>query len=270
MTDDAVEIQHHGPTRHIGEPTLHRVAPDVSAWDGVIVGEPIAGGHRNKVWHGAAPDGPVAVRRSRRSPESLRWELDLLRTLAGDGFWVPLPLETADGRLSCEGVVVQRWMPGRPPHSTGDWLLVADELRRLHARTVDHPQRPDACAVAELHEIRRSIDADLDALPTDVAIDVCAVFSEYEDESTSVIHGDPGASNLRIRDGKVGLLDWDESRVDVPTHDLSNLGVQVLDDEEHAAAQVLSDAWEAVNAWTSEPAYARQRLEGLRHRRRGT
>jgi len=57
----------------------------------------------------------------------------------------------------------------------------------------------------------------------------------------------------------VWLLDWDESRVDVTWHDLSNLGVQVLDDHEHARAQVLSHAWEAVNAWTAEPEYARHR-----------
>ena len=57
--------------------------------------------------------------------------------------------------------------------------------------------------------------------------------------------------------------DWDESRVDVVWHDLSNLGVQVLDDARHVAALRLSDAWEAANAWLLEPDYARRRLARL-------
>lgn len=51
----------------------------------------------------------------------------------------------------------------------------------------------------------------------------------------------PGPSNIRIgADGRVGLLDWDEARVDLTWHDLSNLGVQVLDDREHFRSQDLA------------------------------
>jgi hypothetical protein len=63
--------------------------------------------------------------------------------------------------------------------------------------------------------------------------------------------------------GRVGFLDWDESRVDVALHDLSNLGVQVLSEAKHQRAQFLSDAWETINAWTVEPEYARQRFANL-------
>lgn len=73
------------------------------------------------------------------------------------------------------------------------------------------------------------------------------------------------AGNIRIGDSDVvGLLDFDESRVDVAWHDLSNLGIQVLDDADHAQAARLSDAWEAANGWVLEPQYAQRRLEALR------
>ena len=82
---------------------------------------------------------------------------------------------------------------------------------------------------------------------------------------TSVIHGDPMAGNIRIDDSDiVGLLDFDESRVDVAWHDLSNLGVRVLEGVDHRRAAQLSDAWETANGWVAEPQYARRRLASLR------
>ena len=81
--------------------------------------------------------------------------------------------------------------------------------------------------------------------------------------ATAVAHGDPAGSNVRVDDGLVWLLDWDESRVDLVWHDLSNLGVAVLDPIAHARAQRLSDARQAINAWRVEPEYARVRLERL-------
>ena len=105
----------------------------------------------------------------------------------------------------------------------------------------------------------------MSTLPRDIAEEVLSVFSKVVDIPTSVIHGDPMPGNLRIGDdGVVGLLDFDESRVDVPWHDLSNLGCQVLDDQDHAKALRLSDAWEAANAWIAEPDYAQTRLNSLR------
>ena len=81
--------------------------------------------------------------------------------------------------------------------------------------------------------------------------------------ATAVAHGDPAGSDVRIDDGLVWLLDWDESRVDLVWHDPSNLGVAVLDPIAHARAQRRSDAWEAINAWQVEPEHARMRLQPL-------
>jgi Ser/Thr protein kinase RdoA (MazF antagonist) len=234
------------------------------AWEGLDVGSLLDGGHRNEVWEGSIGDRPVAIRRSRRSADSLAWEIDLLRALDGQGFLVPLPIVTTDERWSHEGVVVQQWIDGREPSTVEDWRLVAGELRRLHDIGSDVSQRPDCCTIVELPSVGRSVDAALIDLPPDVRWALVEVFESFHDVPVSLIHGDPGPSNIRITDDRrVGLLDWDESRVDVVWHDLSNLGVQVLTDEDHARAVRLSDAWETANAWIAEPDYARQRLAQL-------
>ena len=242
--------------------------PDTSPWPGLGVHEPIEEGNRNAIWRGSLLGQPVAIRQSRRTQASLEWELDLVTQLDSLGFTVPTVIETSDGRRHVNGLVVQRWLHGRPPSSDQDWQLVANTLQQLHSATGSYPQRPDCCAVAELTRTTSSVDADMAALPEDVADEVLAVFADVSNMQTSAIHGDPMESNIRIgEDGVVGLLDFDESRVDVAWHDLSNLGCQVLDDASHARALRLSDAWETANAWVAEPDYARQRLAALQARR---
>jgi Ser/Thr protein kinase RdoA (MazF antagonist) len=237
---------------------------DVTPWSGVELVRLAEGGHRNEVWVGHRSGDPVAVRQSKRSPSSLSWELELLVWLSNEGFWVPTPIATDAGELSSHGVVVQRWLEGREPSSEFDWRSVAAELQRVHRVGVHLTQRPGCVTVLEATPTSVSGDADFSALPRDVVEVVLSAFASAANAATSLIHGDPGAANIRIdENGRVGLLDWDESRVDVVWHDLSNLGVQVLSDEHHAQALQVSDAWEAVNAWVVEPSYARARLASL-------
>ena len=237
---------------------------DVGAWGGLELIDSATGGNRNQVWRGRLKGVAVAVRQSRRSPESLAWELDLLEELAGLGFSVPVTLRCDDGSRSADGVVVQTWLDGRKPSSHHDWRRIADELERLHDATAGYRQRPGCATVRELREHRRSVDADLDAVPVHVVERVLRVFDDFGDVPTAVVHGDPGPSNVKIlENGSVGLLDWDEARVDLVWHDLSNLGLQVLGDGDHRRSQELSNAWEAVNAWVIEPEYARRRFDLL-------
>lgn len=219
------------------------------------------------MWEGTYAGRRVAVRRSRRSPESLAWELDLLELLAARGFHVPAVVRSDDGARAVGGVVVQEWITGREPESTADWRLVADELDRVHSAMRDVVQRPGCHVVTDIDRHGASVDADLRALPDDDAALVLGVFGTAHRSPVSLVHGDPCAANIRIDEGdRVWLLDWDESRVDLTWHDLSNLGVQVLHDDDHRIAKRLSDAWEAVNAWLAEPVYARMRLDNLTRR----
>lgn len=237
---------------------------DSGPWPDVRLIERLASGNRNDVWLGRLGDGKVAVRRSRRPPESLAWELDLMDQLGRAEFSVPSIVLTEDGRRSVDGVVVQLWLEGREPSSEADWQLVANEFVRLHRKTAGHDQRPGCCTVRELRSVRRCVDVDLGMMPVEAVDRILAVFEGLTEVPVAVVHGDPGPSNIRLgRDGAVGLMDWDESRMDLTWHDLSNLGVQVLDDESHQLALRLSDAWEAANGWVTEPEYARRRLRTL-------
>lgn len=78
------------------------------------------------------------------------------------------------------------------------------------------------------------------------------------------MHGDPGPANIRVSPEGIGLLDWDEARVDYTDLDLADLPVSDLPPARLAAAQAAVTAWEAANGWTIEPAYARRQLSLLR------
>ena len=236
----------------------------VEQWAGLEVGQAITTGNRSSVWQGALEGEPVAIRCSKRTKASLDWELDLLVSLTGLGFVVPEPLSTQSGKLRFGSWTVQRWIEGRPPTSESDWLLVTAELRRLHRSLDGHRQRPGACSITELRQVRRSIDADLDKTPSNIVERCLPHFNAYLEGHIRVIHGDPGPDNIRITpDGRVGLLDWDEARVDVPDLDLANLGIPVLSGQRHRGAEAAAHAWETLNGWIVEPRYAASRLERL-------
>lgn len=73
----------------------------------------------------------------------MRWELELIEFLSQRGFAVPSVVPTDDNQLHHEGVVVQRWIEGRPPKSETDWTAVAAELQPLHALTGDRARAVD-------------------------------------------------------------------------------------------------------------------------------
>ncbi|TDV51021.1 phosphotransferase enzyme family protein [Actinophytocola oryzae] len=227
---------------------------DLRPWGAPPVTERLGGGHRNEVYRA----GDRVVRRSRRSAPSLEWELELLDHLSLNGFLVPEVVRTHDGRRHVHGIVVQEWLPGREPEEA-DWPSVAAELRRLHSLMATWPPRPDGPGTCDLLTTDRGGDVDLTSMPRE-AVAACRAAWAALDGPKTVVHGDPCAANIRIQeDGTVGLLDWDDARVDHPWLDLADL--PCLDPPREARAAV--DAWEAANAWFMEPTYARGRLAGV-------
>lgn len=230
---------------------------DLAPWGSPPLGERLGGGHRNDVYRVGTDR---VARRSRRTTASLEWELDLLEHLGRHGFVVPAVVPAHDGRRHVDGVVVQRWLPGREP-AGADWPPVVAELRRLHELTRGWPPRPDFPGTRELLSVDQGGEVDLGAMPAD-AVALCRAAWRGLAGPPTVIHGDPCAANVRVLedpdDGgvRVGLLDWDEARVDDPWLDLADIpGLAVP-----AAARAAVDAWEAANAWFMEPPYARERL----------
>ena len=137
---------------------------NLSAWGPVSVVGRLGGGHRNEVLLVRRAGAQLVARQSRRSAAALDWELDLLAFLAGQGFLVPAVEPALDGRRQVDGVVVQRWLPGREP-AAFDWPAVAAELRRLHAVTAGWSQRPGFRSTAELLVADCGGDVDLRAMP---------------------------------------------------------------------------------------------------------
>ncbi|OLF17106.1 phosphotransferase [Actinophytocola xanthii] len=233
---------------------------DLSPWAGVEVVDRL-GGNRNVVLEVRRGRERLVARQPRRSTAALEWELDLLAFLADHGFRVPELVPADDGRRQVEGVVVQRWLPGREP-TEREWPAVAAELARLHSLTAGWPQRPGFRSTRELLTEDRGGDVDLDPMPPAV-VALCRNAWQQLAGHHTVVHGDPCGPNVRVTEEGVGLLDWDEARVDHPDLDLADLPGPPLPAPRGRIARAAVDAWEVAAAWTLEPEYARRRLTVL-------
>ncbi|MEM7723119.1 MAG: phosphotransferase [Pseudomonadota bacterium] len=225
--------------------------------------EPLTGGTENEVWRVRLRGGDAVARLGTRSDADLHWETQLLKHLDALGSYVPVPLPTQDGRFFSDGMVVMTWLEGRIPETAQDWKRVADMLRAVHAATGDWPQRPGWRSSQDLLHAETGTRIDLGQLPPDGAARCRAAWARLAGQATAVIHGDPGAPNIRINGDKVGLIDWDEARVDVPDLDLAlpdnAAGLSATDYD--AARQAVS-AWEAAVCWGGD--YGWKRLAEVR------
>jgi Phosphotransferase enzyme family len=115
----------------------------------------------------------------------------------------------------------------------------------------------------------RGGDVDLSVMPPGAVADCRRAWARLAGNPEAVVHGDPGAPNIRLTGAGAGLLDWDEARVDYADLDLAEMPDRDLPPGRLAAARTAATAWEAANGWTVEPAYARRQLELLRSGRDG-
>lgn len=244
------------------ERVLHRWSPNAR------VISRLGGGNRNEVWEVDLDGKRYAARASKRSHQSLQWEIHLLDFLASHGMYVPTALQTRSGHRQVGGLLVLEWLDGDPPNSDGDWHAAVAELEHLHELTRSWSQRPGFLSTQELLNKDTGGDVDLSRMPRETVTRIRAVWRALRDERVSVVHGDPGASNIRMRRGRVGLLDWDEVRVDASILDLAGIPIDLsstLGEARIRRAQRAADAWEVANGWLVEPEYARRRLAKLDH-----
>jgi Ser/Thr protein kinase RdoA (MazF antagonist) len=237
----------------------------LAAWSGVELLEPLAGGARNQVFLARRGGRRLVVRRSGRPAASLDWELDLLEHLRANGVLVPEVVPADDGRRQVDGLLLQRFLEGRPPRDGGDWRRVVEVLRAVHELTPGWPQRPGFASARELLAGDRGGDVRLDAMPVDAVDAVRAAWRPVLQGPECAIHADVGAGNILVDGAAVALLDWDEARVDVPWFDYASLPIQVQvpspTDRERLVTAGL--AWEAATCWVVEPAYAARCLAEL-------
>lgn len=226
--------------------------------DGAARIEPLAGGVANDVWR-VRVNGQLAVGRlGSRSDADLAWETELLRYLDREGLTVPVPIPTTDGRLFAEGLVVMTHMEGQGPETEDDWRRVADTLRRLHELTKGWPQRPGWRSSTDLLHADSGTKIDLSAMPPEGVARCRAAWARLAGRRTCVVHGDPNGGNVLMTANRVALIDWDESRVDVPDLDLVlPHNAADLDEGAHDVAAQASAAWEAAVCWDDNHAVER-------------
>jgi Ser/Thr protein kinase RdoA (MazF antagonist) len=225
--------------------------------------ESLAGGVANDVWS-LRVDGRLAVGRlGARSDADLAWETNLLQRLDREGFAVPVPIPTLDGRLFVEGLVVMTHVEGEPPKTESDWRRVADTLRDVHRLTQGWPQRPGWRSSTDLLHAETGTKIDLGAMPPEGVARCRAAWARLAGRQLCVVHGDPNPRNVRLTVDQVALIDWDEAHIDVPDLDLVlPYNAAGLADGAHDIAAQASAAWEAAVCW--DDAYAVERLAEVR------
>jgi len=224
---------------------------------------PLAGGVANQVWS-VQVNGRLAVGRlGARSDADLAWETDLLQRLDRAGLTVPVPIATTDGRLFADGLVVMTYVEGEPPETKADWRRVAEALRHLHRLTQGWAQRPGWRSSTDLLTAESGTKVDLRAMPTEGVARCRAAWARLVAARTCVIHGDPNPGNIRLTADRVGLIDWDESHVDVADLDLVlPHNAADLEDGAYDMASQASAAWIAAVCWDDD--YAKARLAEVR------
>ena len=226
--------------------------------------EPLSGGVANDVWSLRIRGQRAVGRLGTRSDADLAWETGLLQHLDGEGLAVPVPIPTTDGRLFADGLVVMTYMEGGPPGTAADWRRVAETLRQLHRLTQGWPQRPGWRSSTDLLQADKGTRIDLTAMPLEAVARCRAAWVRLAGRQTCVVHGNPNnPGNVRITADRVALIDWDESRVDVPDLDLAlpHNGAG-LEGEAHDTAAQASAAWEAAVCWKDD--YAVSQLAKVR------
>jgi len=237
----------------------------LTAWPRIDILDPLDGGARSAVRLALLAQRRVVVHRSRRSAESLDWELHLRTQMRGRGVSVPQLVPTKDGLLRQGQYFVEEFVAGQEPASARDWGLVSLALRQLHSVSHNWPQRPGWHGLREMLVHDRGGDTRLDQLPAPLVKRLRRTWGAVPEGSSVVIHGDVRPANLRIWSARAWLLDWDEARVDVAEVDLAELPDQLsgMAPNQLAVVRRAVLAWEVASSWSMEPGYARESLAKL-------
>jgi hypothetical protein len=149
----------------------------------------------------------------------MEWLMPVLDLAEQSGFIVPRPIKSTRGRYIEEGWICEPFLDGRM-FQTGEVRNIVSRLQILHIRGQTFKQRPGFLAAADLIASAFGGDIDLRVMPAELVALCRRAWSQIADRSKSLVHGDVHASNLIwTKNGGVGLVDWDEARVDAVLFD---------------------------------------------------
>jgi Ser/Thr protein kinase RdoA (MazF antagonist) len=239
---------------------LERLRSSLPAWVELREISPLAAGNRNTLMLVERRGERFVAKTTRRSHEAIEWVVQVLQQATAAGLEVPRLVPSLGGRLVEQGVTLETWVEG-PRLPRLDLPRVLPLIREFHRLTRGFPQRPGFASSRDLLLAESGGDVDFARMPKHL---VAACRSAWEQIATAehcVVHGDLNPANLLLTpSGAIGLVDWDEARLDAPLLDEASILVTDAGERrsEWTAAKRALLAWEVAVSWQLEPEYARR------------
>jgi hypothetical protein len=243
--------------------TANEMQTHLKAWGEYKVLEPLEGGFRNTAFLVEAHNTKRVAKTTRRNEAAMRWLKPVHAAAQQAGFITPDLIASTNGTLVVNGVTLETFIEGHAP-TPQQLLEMQPQIQTFHDLTREIPQRPGfASSIQLLHETSGG-DVNLNTMPNELVTLCREHWREHANQAQSVVHGDLNANNVLItNDGKYGLVDWDETRVDI-----SDFDTQALLRTSGATLDLRNttwlDAWEVAVCWQVEPEYALEVTERFR------
>lgn len=232
--------------------------PPIDLWGVEAPLEPLAGGHRNTVWRTNGLPQERVFKSTQRAEAAVAWLNDVQSIARVAGLNVPKMHRSLSGDWIGAGWVCEDFVEGEAIVPSESMDLV-QPLSRFHVMTRDLPQRPGFLSTFELMTQDSGGDVDLTLMPPEVVMLCRTAWEGVQAMQPCVVHCDIAVGNLlRGPDGRCWLIDWDESRRDIPIFDF----IALKDGD--AAARQAHLAWEIACCWKREPERARALVQDLR------
>lgn len=199
----------------------------LEVWGRADVGGRLAGGARSTVLRVSLGGRDCVARRVAFGEVEARWLHRVLCAAEAAGLAVPVLIPAPDGRFVIGGWTLEPFLSGSGAQPK-DLEVLSRSVGRFHARTAGFPPRPGQ----EL--VRHSLPAPL----------APRIERSWPTGRRTIIHGDIHPGNMiRLPDGRLALVDWEEARRDVVGVDLGALGNWHGAKRAHAAIE-LSACWQ--------------------------
>ena len=192
---------------------------------------PLPGGARSRLWRVEIGGKTCVARRVAVGEPSLRWLVRLQAVAVAQGLRLAPLIPASSGALTVGGWTVEPWLESRPG-TAADLPVMRRALQRMHRATRGWPPRPGLVPRPPLQ----------------------LVASQAE---VAAVHGDVHPGNLlRLAEGRLALIDWEEARLGDIRLDLG-FARDAAGQAAHAAAEVAA-------CWRVEPRRARMMARRLR------
>ncbi len=210
------------------------------------------GGHRARVFRTTGLERDLVFKTTTRSEAALGWLSQAYDLAESAGLVVPRLLPSAAGFLTEAGWTCEPFLDGDqlPPSQLGE---LETPIRRMQRAASGMPQRPSFQSARALIYSDKGGDIDLTQMPAALSAKCRTAFADLDATPETLVHGDLNASNvMRLNDGQLALIDWDEARLDHPVFDLGQFS------SSDPTRQRALLAWEIACCWTREPDRARR------------